>query len=118
MRNFALHQAQQTGELPSVGILTRLWNNWKARRTTIRLADFDDHMLRDIGLTRGHIEAARYKSLTENPMLELKKIIDASPGCVACANYANGILDPRNLRDTFKRDIGWLDGHTMPGSTR
>lgn len=117
MRNFALHHSQQTGELPSIGIFTRLWNNWKARRDTARLADFDDHMLRDIGLSRAQIDAVQYKPLTENPMLELKKIIDASPGCAACSYYANGIFDPRNLRDNIKRDIGWLDGQIPHGST-
>jgi uncharacterized protein YjiS (DUF1127 family) len=118
MRNYALFEAQQLGFLPSAGILTRVWNNWKSRRAIVRLAAFDDHMLRDIGVTRAHIEVARNTPLTENTALRFKNVVSAGAGCVASKIKDRGLLDPRYMSDHFKRDIGWLDGQIPPGSSR
>jgi uncharacterized protein YjiS (DUF1127 family) len=103
MRNYALFEAHQLGFLPSAGILTRLWNNWKTRQTIVRLATFDDHMLRDIGVTRAQIEGARNTPLFENTAHTIR---------------SRGLPNPRYISDHVKRDIGWLDGQIPHGSSR
>lgn len=75
MRNYALHQARQT-EAPSIAtLLHRLLQNWKARREIAHLSRFDDHMLRDIGLTRQSLRTAMNVSLSDDPyaLLETRR---------------------------------------------
>jgi uncharacterized protein YjiS (DUF1127 family) len=40
------------------GLLLRLWRALRQRRELRRLAEFDDRMLRDVGVTRGDVERA------------------------------------------------------------
>jgi uncharacterized protein YjiS (DUF1127 family) len=42
----------------AVGLIEGAARELRARRDMERLAEFDDHMLRDIGLTRSEIEGA------------------------------------------------------------
>ncbi|MBL8790761.1 MAG: DUF1127 domain-containing protein [Rhizobiales bacterium] len=74
MRNFALHQAQQSDMSIAPGILARLWQNWQSRRELARLTRFDDHMLRDIGLTRHSLHTALNVSLTDDPYARLGQV--------------------------------------------
>lgn len=71
MRNYALHQAEQQSAL-STGLIGRLWANWQARRAVARLAELDDHLLRDIGMNRHAIKVAMATSLSENAVLRLE----------------------------------------------
>jgi uncharacterized protein YjiS (DUF1127 family) len=55
MREFALHQAR-TRQMTFAGSpIARLLAHWTARRVARQLQTYDDHMLRDIGLTRGDL---------------------------------------------------------------
>lgn len=49
----------------------RMWTALKNRRIAGRLAGWDDHMLHDIGLTRGDVHAALAGSLADDPTLRL-----------------------------------------------
>jgi uncharacterized protein YjiS (DUF1127 family) len=117
MRNYALHLAQQRDLLPAMNVLTRIWNNWKTRRDFVRLSAFDDHMLRDIGVTRADVEAARNSPLSENVALHFKRIASADSWFAAHTNHDRGLLSSHTTSDHIKRDIGWLDGHKAPGSS-
>ncbi len=71
MRNYALHQAQQSDSLSVTGVVGRLVHNWKARRELAQLSRFDDHMLRDIGLTRVALISAMNTSLSDDPYAKI-----------------------------------------------
>jgi uncharacterized protein YjiS (DUF1127 family) len=73
MRDYALHRAESLGEFGPVSDLGRLFRNWKARRTVARLEDFDDYMLRDIGVTRADIHWAAGLPLSVNAALALEE---------------------------------------------
>jgi uncharacterized protein YjiS (DUF1127 family) len=47
-----------TREQRAGGAVLRLWRAWRRRRDLRRLAEFDDRMLRDIGISRGEVERA------------------------------------------------------------
>ena len=53
--------------------IARLVRNWKAKRAITRLQDFDDYMLRDIGVTRLDVRWATELPLSTNAALELEK---------------------------------------------
>ena len=114
MREYALHQAQQLGSPSSQGFLTRLWESWKSRRMVARLAEFDDHLLQDIGVTRANVEEAKTTQWLEDAMHRLRSI--AVSGQKERTRAGQSVLDARHLSDHFKRDIGWLDGHATPNS--
>lgn len=74
MRDYVLNQAiareQIDGSL--VSYVLRLFRNWRARRDVTRLEAFDDHMLSDIGLTRGDVEWASRLPLSSNATFALE----------------------------------------------
>lgn len=71
MNDYALHQAQLSGNLAGVGPLEKLIRNWLARRAVSRLQDLDDHLLRDIGASRQDIAWALRQPLSQNAALLL-----------------------------------------------
>jgi uncharacterized protein YjiS (DUF1127 family) len=73
MRDYALHNAQSHGSLSGAGFLATLWENWKAHRAISNLAGFDDHMLRDIGLTRADVLWAEDLPLSVNAVMALEE---------------------------------------------
>jgi uncharacterized protein YjiS (DUF1127 family) len=74
MRNYALHQAEISGSLPGSGLLTRLIDNWRARRAIAKLDRLDDFLLHDIGLSRQDIASASHIPLTRSPVVALQEI--------------------------------------------
>jgi uncharacterized protein YjiS (DUF1127 family) len=71
MRDYALHQAQTAGSLPGAGLLENLLRNWAARRAVRRMESLDDHLLRDIGVTRDEVRWAAGLPLSQNAALSL-----------------------------------------------
>ena len=53
--------------------IARVVRNWKARRAVTRLQDFDDYMLRDIGVTRLDVRWAADLPLTINAAMALEE---------------------------------------------
>ena len=51
--------------------LVALWRAVKNRRAVVRLLEWDDHMLRDIGLTQGDVRAALAWPVTDDPSYRL-----------------------------------------------
>ncbi len=48
--------------------------SWRNRRSVARLSEFDDHLLADLGLTRGDVEAALSQPFSHDPSVELQRI--------------------------------------------
>jgi uncharacterized protein YjiS (DUF1127 family) len=71
MRDYALHQAQVAGSLPGAGLFENLIRNWLARRAVRRMENLDEHLLRDIGLTRDEVRWAAGLPLSQNAALSL-----------------------------------------------
>ena len=63
MRDYALHEAHSRQAYGRLTDLVRLVKNWKLRNDLKRLAAMDDHMLRDMGLTRGELHHIASRSL-------------------------------------------------------
>jgi uncharacterized protein YjiS (DUF1127 family) len=71
MRDYVLsraHGAEATGSGSMFGQLIR---NWQARRAVARMDRLDDHMLRDIGITREDLRWAAGLPLTVNAALAM-----------------------------------------------
>jgi uncharacterized protein YjiS (DUF1127 family) len=73
MRDYALNQALSRGEYGIVYFLRRVTRNWKAKRRIASLGDFDDYMLRDIGVTRDEVQWAAGLPLTVNAAVALEE---------------------------------------------
>jgi uncharacterized protein YjiS (DUF1127 family) len=78
MRNAAYFIASQGGDA-GAGILQsalrgmrQVLKAWKSRKEIANLADFDDHMLADLGLTRGDVRDALHLPLSSDPGRELQ----------------------------------------------
>src|SRR5262245_40979753 len=60
-------------------VLTRCWRGLvagiKHRRELSRLADLDDHMLADVGLTRGDLHAGRCEPFWRDPTNIMQRLI-------------------------------------------
>ncbi len=89
MRDYDLHIAETSDELPGQGLLIRLWRNWVARRAIASLRELDDHVLKDIGVERRDIEAAAMAPLSLSPIRLLKTtrqpVALVLPECCAAA---------------------------------
>jgi uncharacterized protein YjiS (DUF1127 family) len=53
--------------------LRSLWRNLMAKRRVTRIGDMDDHMLRDIGVTREEVQWAAGLPITVNAALALEE---------------------------------------------
>ena len=73
MRDYVLNQAISQGEYGIASFLRRVSRNWKAKRRIAALANFDDYMLRDIGITRDEVQWAAGLPLTVNAALALEE---------------------------------------------
>jgi uncharacterized protein YjiS (DUF1127 family) len=73
MREYALHQAQQSDQLTGHGLLVQLWRNWRAKRAVRKLQELDDNLLKDIGVTREEINWALLLPLSVNAARELAR---------------------------------------------
>jgi Domain of unknown function (DUF1127) len=74
MNDYALHQARFSGNLEGGGLLTRLIANWQARRAVASLAEMDDHILRDIGVSRRDVEGLKHLPLGKNATQILEEL--------------------------------------------
>jgi uncharacterized protein YjiS (DUF1127 family) len=73
MRNYILNQAISQEEFGLVPFLRRTARNWKAKRRIAALVNFDDYMLRDIGITRDEVQWAAGLPLTVNAAVALEE---------------------------------------------
>jgi uncharacterized protein YjiS (DUF1127 family) len=73
LRNYALNRALSLEINPLASSLRNLWRNIVVKRNVTRLSDLDDHMLKDIGVTREEVEWAASLPLTTNAALALEE---------------------------------------------
>jgi uncharacterized protein YjiS (DUF1127 family) len=73
MRDYVLSQAISQEEFGLVPFLRRVQRNWKAKRRIAALSNFDDYMLRDIGVTRDEVQWAAGLPLTVNAAIALEE---------------------------------------------
>jgi Domain of unknown function (DUF1127) len=73
MSEYLETRAHSVGGFGGEGLLLRLWNNWRARKDVVRLQQLDDHLLKDIGLSRADIFWASQQSLDVNAALVLEE---------------------------------------------
>lgn len=76
MREYALHQASQEFHGLLFGDLRRAVKNWLKRRMLRQVQDLDDHILKDIGLSREDVTQAVDLPLAYDPILELERRLD------------------------------------------
>ena len=73
MREYVLNRAISQGEYGVISFMRRVLRNWQARRRIVNLSNYDDFMLRDIGVTRDEIQWAAGLPLTVNAALALEE---------------------------------------------
>jgi uncharacterized protein YjiS (DUF1127 family) len=73
MRDYVLNRAHALELNSGFPVLRGFWRNLKAKRRVNRLGDMDDHMLRDIGVTREEVHWAAGLPLTVNAALALEE---------------------------------------------
>lgn len=61
--------------------LRRVWNTLKNRHAVAQLADFDDRMLKDIGLIRSDIDAALDHPIDQDPSMHLSRVAAGRARC-------------------------------------
>ena len=72
MRDYALNRAIFDDKIGNRSLFSRLFHNWKARREVNQLAEFDDFMLADIGVSRADVEWATKLPITTDPSQALE----------------------------------------------
>ena len=72
MNDYAHHQAQVSGSLEGQGILARLIENFHSHRAVKKLWAMDDHMLRDMGVTREELAWATNRPFYVNAVAALE----------------------------------------------
>ena len=73
MREYVLNRAISQGEYGVISFIRRVLRNWQARRRIVNLSNYDDFMLRDIGVTRDEVQWAAGLPLTVNAALALEE---------------------------------------------
>jgi uncharacterized protein YjiS (DUF1127 family) len=76
MREYALNQSYQE-YYGLIGGLRRLVSNLFKRRMLKSVHELDDHILRDIGLSRNQVADVLHLPLRYDPIAELQRRIDA-----------------------------------------
>ena len=74
MRDYALNRAAAAEATGSLSLLWGLLRNWRARRAVSRLDQLDDHLLRDIGVTRDELERLSRLPLTADVQWERERL--------------------------------------------
>jgi uncharacterized protein YjiS (DUF1127 family) len=69
MRNYAL----TVSGIQQDSLAGRFLRNWRARKAVTRLQDYDDAILRDIGVQRGDVQWAAGLPLSVNAALALEE---------------------------------------------
>lgn len=82
---FGLIENVARGVLRQIGALSQALAN---RRAVRHLAEFDDRMLKDIGLSRSEVEGALLSALLQDPSIQLAR--HPSDGTCATPRAANG----------------------------
>jgi uncharacterized protein YjiS (DUF1127 family) len=72
MVNLLEARAEALGELPGQANLGLLIRHWRARRAVRAMLDWDDRLLRDIGVERNEVQWAAVLPLTLNAALALE----------------------------------------------
>jgi uncharacterized protein YjiS (DUF1127 family) len=76
MREYALHQSDQEFYGP-IGNLRRYLSNLLKRRMLKKVHELDDHILKDIGLSRQDVATVLDLPLQYDPIIELQRRIEA-----------------------------------------
>lgn len=71
MREYALNFAASHEATGVASAVSRRLINWIARRSVAKLDQLDDDQLKDIGITRDHVNWAASRPLSENAAMAL-----------------------------------------------
>jgi len=80
MREAASFIARQSGSAEAGALqeilhaARRAFRSWQNRRRIASLSDFDDHILADMGITRGDVRQALDTPFAHDPTLELQRL--------------------------------------------
>lgn len=74
MRDYMLHQAEMRDQTYVFPKLHRLLRAWRARRQLRALEQLDDHVLKDIGLTRSQVARSLRLPYDLDPVAELMRV--------------------------------------------
>ncbi len=75
MRDYVLSEAQSRQAFGLVAVVRRVVRNWKHHRELEKLVKLDDHMLRDIGLTRPLVQHLLALPLTTDADWEQERVL-------------------------------------------
>lgn len=73
MRDYALNRAIALDEVRGISMIRRLARNWLARRAVAKLDNYDDYLLRDIGVERSDVRWAAGLPLSVNAAIALEE---------------------------------------------
>lgn len=73
MREYALATALNQDAAYPFAALRRAFRNWLSRRRLRQVDELDDHILRDIGLSRDELRTALSLPLAVDPVQELQR---------------------------------------------
>jgi uncharacterized protein YjiS (DUF1127 family) len=74
MRNYVLSEAQSREAYGRLTVVVRVLRNWRQRRDLKKLQAMDDHMLRDIGVTREMLSRLARLPLTADIAWERERL--------------------------------------------
>lgn len=78
------------------------WNTWKNHRMMTKLSALDDHMLKDIGLTRGDVRMASALPYSDDPTARLRVL--AVERRASERAWAREVYYRRNVQDQKQFD--------------
>ncbi len=74
MREYILEQAHSRQPHGALTMLVRMVKNWRGRRQLRQLASLDDHLLRDVGLSRDALRTLARQPLTVDLQWEADRL--------------------------------------------